>query len=45
MDIAKMAKINISDAQLKRFSGNYDTFLTKRFDRTDGKSLIEVLLK
>ena len=35
--LAVMAKINVPKAQLKRFTGKYDTFLTKRFDRVKGK--------
>lgn len=36
-ELAVMSKINTSKAQIRRFTGNYDTFLTKRFDREDGK--------
>ncbi len=38
-ELAMMSKINTSPAQLKRFTGNYDTFLTKRFDRESGQRI------
>jgi serine/threonine-protein kinase HipA len=37
--LAVNAKIETADAQIKRFSGNYDTFLTRRFDRGRGKRI------
>lgn len=36
-ELAVMAKLNVPKAQLKRFTGKHDTFLTKRFDRLRGK--------
>lgn len=38
-ELAVMAKINVPKAQLKRFSGKHDTFLTKRFDRVKCKRI------
>lgn len=38
-ELAVLAKLNIAKAQLKRFTSKYDTFLTKRFDRVDGRRL------
>ena len=37
--LAVLAKIDIADAQIKRFTGKHDTFLTKRFDRKDKKRI------
>jgi serine/threonine-protein kinase HipA len=37
--LAVIAKIETSEAQIKKFTGNYDTFLTKRFDRNDRKRI------
>ena len=37
--LAVKAKIETSGAQIKRFSGKHDTFLTKRFDRQKGKRI------
>ncbi len=37
--LALLAKINIAEAQLKRFTGKHDTFLTKRFDRRQGRRI------
>lgn len=37
--LATKAKITTSEAQIKRFSGVHDTFLTKRFDRHRGKRI------
>jgi serine/threonine-protein kinase HipA len=37
--LAIIAKIETSEAQIKKFTGNYDTFLTKRFDRNNGKRI------
>ena len=34
-DLATKAGINMSDAQVKKFTNKYHTFLTKRFDRTE----------
>ena len=34
--LAKRAGIAVSNFKLERYSGEYHTFLTKRFDRTDG---------
>jgi serine/threonine-protein kinase HipA len=33
-DLAKNAYLNISEAMIRKFTTNYHTFLTKRFDRT-----------
>ena len=33
--MAKDAGIEVSESEILNFSGNYDTFLTKRFDRTE----------
>jgi len=33
--LAAKAGIDVSEAKLKKFTGEYDTFLAKRFDRTD----------
>ncbi len=38
-ELAKMAKIEVSPAQLKRFTSKHHTFLTKRFDRRKGKRI------
>jgi len=38
-ELAKLAKINIAEAQLRRFTSKHDTFLTKRFDRAGGERL------
>ncbi len=35
-ELAKRSGISVSDFKLERYSGEYHTFLTKRFDRTDG---------
>lgn len=37
--LARNAGINTSEAQIKKFSGTWDTFLTKRFDRKKEKRL------
>ncbi len=37
--LALKAKIETADAQIKKYSGSYDTFLTKRFDRQKSKRL------
>ena len=34
-DLAKRAGINIAEAKIQRFSNRHNTFLTKRFDRTN----------
>jgi len=34
--LAQAAGIETSTSEVRRFSGEYDTFLTKRFDRTEG---------
>jgi serine/threonine-protein kinase HipA len=33
-DLAKSAGINIAESKIQRYSSNYHTYLTKRFDRT-----------
>lgn len=33
--LAKDAGINVAQSEIRNFSGDYDTFLTKRFDRTE----------
>ena len=33
--LAQDAGIEVSESEIRNFSGNYDTFLTKRFDRTE----------
>ena len=33
-DLAKRAGLNITDAMVRKFTSNYHTFITKRFDRT-----------
>lgn len=38
-ELAVMSKINTSPANVKRFTANYDTFLTKRFDRENGQRI------
>ena len=37
--LAEKAKVEMAEAQIKRFSGDYDTFLTKRFDRNREKRI------
>lgn len=37
--LAKKAGIETAESQIKRFSGSYDTFLTKRFDRREEKRI------
>jgi serine/threonine-protein kinase HipA len=37
--LAAKAGVETADAQIKRFSGSYDTFLTKRFDRQKDKRI------
>ena len=37
--LATMAKLETAEAQIKRFTVHYDTFLTKRFDRNNGKRI------
>jgi serine/threonine-protein kinase HipA len=37
--LATIAKIETSEARIKRFTGSYDTFLTKRFDRDNEKRI------
>lgn len=37
--LAVLSKIEVSEAQIKRFSGSHDTFLTKRFDRKNKKRI------
>ena len=37
--LALKAKIDVAPAQLRRFSGEHDTFLTKRFDRGRGERI------
>ena len=39
-ELAIKSGINMSDAMVQKFSGNQQTFLTKRFDRTDEKRRI-----
>ena len=39
-DLAIAAGINMSDAQIKKFTTKHHTFLTKRFDRTDKQERI-----
>lgn len=34
--LAQAAGVETAQSEVKHFSGEYDTFLTKRFDRTDG---------
>jgi serine/threonine-protein kinase HipA len=36
-DLAVLSGVNVPEAKLERFSGNGDTFLTRRFDRTNGE--------
>lgn len=39
-ELAIVSGINMAECQARKFSGNYHTFLTKRFDRTnDGKRI------
>lgn len=35
-ELARSAGLNVSRSMVRNFSGRYHTFLTKRFDRTDG---------
>lgn len=39
-ELARSAGLNVSRSMVRKFSGRYHTFLTKRFDRTDGSERI-----